>query len=232
MSLSGAVPRERSFLGRGCQDPAREWGNTQTLWSEAAALVSSLSYAWALHRPTPHLSAAALPAPCLAHLPSPLLLQRLHVLISHIPFLLLPTSSRLLRGTTWREWQSGAPPSTEAGMQGSWSSTRGGERAAACPWGSFQCLPLCFLCSFLLPSSLWACALPRFYWHSIPMLSVGEMEKEPLPEFVSRGNLAHALWPRAWCGPPLGAVPPGLCLPHTAVIGLITGQGEPPGVTV
>lgn len=29
------------------------------------------------------------------------------------------------------------------------------------------------------------------------MLGVDEMEKEPLPEFVSRENLAHALWTEA-----------------------------------
>lgn len=30
------------------------------------------------------------------------------------------------------------------------------------------------------------------------MLGVDEMEKEPLPEFVSRENLAHVLWTQAW----------------------------------
>ena len=48
-SLSGAVPRERSLGGRGCLDAAWNQGNTQTLWNEAAALISSLSQVRALH---------------------------------------------------------------------------------------------------------------------------------------------------------------------------------------
>lgn len=88
------------------------------------------------HRPIRRLPPAfpALPASLLHYLP-----RDFNALTRHFPIILLPTHSRVLWGSTWRQEQSGSPASAEAKAQGSWSSTRGWGRQGACLWGISQC---------------------------------------------------------------------------------------------
>lgn len=107
----------------------------------------------------------------------------------------ISTNSRVLWGPPGGGGTLVAPPAVKPG----WAFTRAGERARSPPLGNFPAassrLAVLFpplTGSFGLPTSS---VLLAFHSHA----GVDEMEKEPLPGFVSGENLAHALWTQAWC---------------------------------
>lgn len=58
------------------------------------------------------------------------------------------------------------------------------------------------------------------------MLSVDEMEKEPLPESVSRGKLGSRSWTQAWGFPSVVAATEVTCLQHTFISGSEFREGR------
>lgn len=58
------------------------------------------------------------------------------------------------------------------------------------------------------------------------MVSVDEMEKEPLPGWVSRGNLGTGSWTPSWRFPSAVAITEVTCAQHTSISASEFGEGQ------
>lgn len=133
------------------QDPDENFGNMQNF----RRAISRVKHPFPSHpRVTVSLALTCSHlSPAFSALPTspPLWLSGdLNVLNRYFPSILLLTKSRVLWGSTWRQWQSGGPISTENRMLAAWSSPWGEDHAGSVPLGNFpvSSSPACCRFSF------------------------------------------------------------------------------------